>query len=182
MKRFVIGLATIAVLALTASSASAADPSAKTAARAANLSSVSFNSWAELEGLQTNFKVPEQKELIFDVALQCGLYTYTSASSKKSVRVEDEVEAGVRVAVKLINVDDETDVRWAHPNSDIAPGGVESPGGEAMPYGVTYCYRLQNLAATFQGDLLSCIADDGTVVIDDDCLSDETVELTLWSS
>jgi len=156
---------------------SAETPSAKTGARAADLSGVEFASWGELEGLRTTLKIPEQKELIFDVSLQCGLYTYTKASSKRSQRNEDYVEAGIKVAVKWTNIVS-GESGWAHPNSDVAvAGGLD---GDGFPGGVTYCSRMQSLAATFQGDLLSCIdPEDGTVTVTDDCLTEESVELTL---
>ena len=155
---------------------SAETPSAKTGARAADLSGVQFESWGELEGLRTILKIPEQKELIFDVSLQCGLYTYTKASSKRSQRNEDTVEAGIKVAVKWTNIDT-GESGWAMPNSDTSvAGGLD---GDGFPDGVTYCSRMQSLAATFQGDLLSCIAEDGTVTVTDECLTEESVELTL---
>ena len=49
-----------------------------------------------------------------------------------------------------------------------------------FPGGVTYCSRLQSLAATFQGDLLNCITAEGTIDLgDESCLTEESVELTL---
>ena len=156
--------------------ASAQTPSAKTGARAANLSGVVFESWGMLGGLTTTLKIPEQKEFIFDVSLQCGLYTYTKASSKKSVRNFDTVEAGIKVAVKWTNIDT-GESGWAMPNSDTSvAGGLD---GDGFPDGVTYCSRMQSLAATFQGDLLQCIEPDGTVTINDECQTEESVELTL---
>ena len=161
---------------MLASPGAAETPSSKSAAAASDLSGVQFNSWAELAGLRSTIKIPEAKELIFDVSLQCGLYTYTKAASKKSVRTEDTVEAGINVAVKWHNLDS-GDTGWAMPNANTTKGQNVLDGD--FPEGVTYCSRMQSLAATFQGDLLNCIQADGTVVVDDDCLTEESVELTL---
>lgn len=176
MKKF-FGVTTGLLMAAMLGSASYAEtPSAKSAAAAADLSGVQFNSWGELEGLRSTIKIPEAKELIFDVSLQCGLYTYTKASSKKSVRSEDSVEAGINVAVLWTNLDS-GESGWAHPNANSSLG--QDVLDEGFPEGVTYCSRMQSLAATFQGDLLNCIQEDGTVVVDDLCLTEESVELTL---
>lgn len=178
MKKLATGLVGLAVAMLMVVQAYAETPSAKSGAAAADLSGVQFASWAELAGLRTLIKVPEQKELTFDVSLQCGLYTYTKASTKKSVRVEDTVEAGVKVAVKWENIDT-GETGWAMPHANSA-GGLGGLDQDGFPEGLTYCSRLQALAATFQGDLLSCVTQEGTIdLTDDSCITDESVELTL---
>ena len=55
--------------------------------------------------LGTAIKTPNQKELAFDVALQCGLSTYTKASSKGGKKDTSNASGTIRVRVKIKDED-----------------------------------------------------------------------------
>ena len=86
--------------------------------------------------LTTYIKVPQDKELIFDLSAECGLYTRTLARSKAGNKDTASAEASVRMNVTYTNVDT-GETKYAYPGSD----------GD----GVVYCSRAQELSATFQG-------------------------------
>jgi hypothetical protein len=86
--------------------------------------------------LTTYIKVPQDKELIFDLSAECGLYTRTLARSKGGNKDTASAEASVRMNVTYTNVDT-GETKYAY------------PGGEGD--GVVYCSRAQELSATFQG-------------------------------
>ncbi|MGD8618462.1 MAG: hypothetical protein PVH54_04670 [Gammaproteobacteria bacterium] len=86
--------------------------------------------------LTTYIKVPQDKELIFDLSAECGLYTRTLAKSKGGNKDTASAEASVLMNVTYTNVD--TGVQeYAY------PGGAGD--------GVVFCSRAQELSATFQG-------------------------------
>ncbi len=160
----------------------------------------------ELTPLTTQIKVPQGKELILDLSLECGLFTRTLAKSKGGNKDTSVAEASVRVNV-LYKHEDEAEWHYAY------------PGGNSN--GVVFCSRMQELSATFQGifetgdDTLmfrvdvdnngdgdvglivaECDAGDvcspitvvgtcliqgesGTVYLDTECLTEEEVELVL---
>lgn len=93
--------------------------------------------------LTTYIKTPNQKELAFDVALQCGLITDTTVKSKGGEKDISSAEGSISVRVMVTDADG--NVRYARPleegNSDL---------------GVTYCDRFQQLDARFAG--LNCYA------------------------
>jgi len=97
--------------------------------------------------VQTTFiKTPNGKELAFDVALQCGLVTFTEVKSKGGEKDTSQAKARVRVRVRIQDV--------ANNTLEVIPGTVRyaKPLEEDDPdNGVTYCYRLQRLSAIFQG-------------------------------
>jgi hypothetical protein len=97
--------------------------------------------WANI--LETQIKTPNQKELAFGVALQCGLITDTTVRSKGGNKDGSEAEGSIRVRVQVEAPDGS--IRYALPseenNSDL---------------GVTYCKRFQKLEASFAG--LNCFA------------------------
>ncbi len=97
--------------------------------------------------VQTTFiKTPNGKELAFDVALQCGLVTFTEVKSKGGQKDTSQAQARVRVRVRNQDVANNTltvipgTVRFAQPLED-----------DDEDNGVTYCFRLQRLSAVFQG-------------------------------
>ena len=158
-----------ALAAVVALPAVAAEPSAKSAVAMKDLEAMSeTNSYDTI--LAATIKVPNAKELIADVSLECGLMTQTKAKSKGGNVDSSTAEAVVRIRVVATNVDDGT-VHWAGPDhGDAGDGGV---------IGVTFCKRTQTLSAKFQGIILNCIAEDGTISLNDACLEDEWVELIL---
>ena len=91
--------------------------------------------------LELDIQTQNHAELAFDMALQCGLITDTTVKSKGGKT--DISEASGQVSVRI-------EVTYA--NGDVAyamPGTAEE--------GVTYCSRVQSLAANFAG--LNCTAD-----------------------
>lgn len=86
--------------------------------------------------LTTYIKVPQDKELVFDLSAECGLYTRTLASSKGGNKDTASAEASVRMNVTYTNVDT-GEQKYAYPGSEDD--------------GVVFCSRAQELSATFQG-------------------------------
>ena len=65
------------------------------------------NSWDPV--LSTYIKVPQDKELVFDVSLECGLYTDTLVRSKGGNKDTSTAMADVKVHVayqEILGVDD----------------------------------------------------------------------------
>ncbi len=149
-KLFKISMGALAVLSIVASSAMAGSiPSSKSGAAMSNgimmeASSASVNqataeSWKPV--LTTYIKVAGGKELIMNLAVQCGLYTRTLAKSKGGKTSTSVAEGSVKMRVKIQKMD----------NDGITPIGdpkFASPSGDS---GVTYCSRAQTLSAKFQG-------------------------------
>ena len=147
---FQIAMVALAVLGLVVSSAMAGSlPSSKSGAAMSNgvmleASSASANKaaaepWKPV--LTTYIKVAGGKELTMDLAVQCGLYTRTLASSKGGKKDTSVAEGAVKMRVKIQEMD----------NDGVTPIGdpkYASPSGDR---GVTYCSRAQTLSATFQG-------------------------------
>ncbi len=99
--------------------------------------------------LQNYIKMPNQKDLKFDVALQCGIVTDTTVKSKGGAKDAAPAHGKISVRVKLTNIDT-GESRYAEP-SEL---GSAPDGG---PMGVTYCNRVQRLEAKFAG--LNCTVD-----------------------
>jgi len=153
MKRMTgIGLIVVLTLFLAFGSAMAGDVSgSKAAAAISELIDLSVaapdngdpadTGWQTI--LTTYIKTPNQKELAFDVALQCGLITDTTVKSKGGEKDISSAEGSISVRVMV--TDSDGNVRYARPleegNSDL---------------GVTYCDRFQQLDASFAG--LNCYA------------------------
>jgi hypothetical protein len=85
--------------------------------------------------LTSYIKVPQDKDLVFDLSAECGLYTRTLARSKGGNKDTASAEASVRMNVVV--TDEDGNEKFAY------PGG---PGE-----GVTFCSRAQELSAEFQG-------------------------------
>ncbi len=96
---------------------------------------------------QTFIKTPNGKELAFDVAIQCGLVTFTQVKSKGGTKDSSQAEAEVKIRVRIDDV--------ANNTLEVIPGTTRfaEPGEDSASNGVTYCQRLQKLDAVFQGIL-----------------------------
>ncbi len=120
--------------------------------------------------LRTEIRVPQQADLVFDVALQCGLYTDTLV--KSSGGHKDTSSAKAAVAVRVAIQGEEGLPSYAMPNGDA---------------GVVYCSRKQTLSGTLQGIIenLKCFPEnaDGVPTFDPDApgcdLTDEEIQLVL---
>lgn len=123
--------------------------------------------WTTISGLEGWYKTAQDKELVIDVSLECGLYTDTAVASKAGDKETAFAEAGVQVQV-------------------LVDGVAANPGI------VTFCRRSQMLSATFQGLLtdendnvcLTAVLDaegnaTGEIIIDETCLRPEEVQLIL---
>jgi len=136
------------------------------------------NSWDPV--LTTYIRVPQQKDLVFDVALQCGLYTDTTVrtSGGKKDTSSAKASVAVRVAVQQWRGEDNRG------NDILAEPFYALPNGRD---GVVYCSRKQTISATLQGIIenLLCFPEnaDGVPTFDPDgpgCeLTDEEVQLVL---
>lgn len=117
------------------------------------------HSWDTI--LTTVIKVPEQKDLAFDVSLQCGLYTDTLVKSKGGNKDTSTAEAGVSVRVKVTD-----------PDGNVTYAG---PAGED---GVVFARRSQTLSAKLQGILgLATDPDTGELLLE--VLEPEEIQLIL---
>ena len=85
-------------------------------------------------------KLSEQKELLFSVSLECGLYTQTLVKSSGGTKDTSSAQATVQVRV-------------------LVDGNTATP---AFPGAVTFCDRFQQLSAKLQGIIenLACFVDD----------------------
>ena len=131
------------------------------------LDSVENQGWTTITGLEGWYKTANDKELVIDVSLECGLYTDTLVASKGGKKETAVAESSVQVRVLI-------DGEYA-----------------AEPGIVTFCRRSQTLMATFQGllegedengDPIVCLSadpDTGDITIDEDCLRPEEVQLIL---
>ena len=142
MKQITCVLAGLGFAALSTSPVIAGSmPSGKSGIASGNLaiveSSATLAAAEAQDPLMTTFiKVPQDKELIFNLSAECGLYTRTLAKSKGGKQDTASAEASVRMNVTYTNVDT-GEQKYAYPGKD----------GD----GVVYCSRAQELSATFQG-------------------------------
>ncbi len=110
------------------------------------------HSWDPI--LYTSIKVPEQKDLVFHVSLECGLYTDTHVKSKGGNTDTSTAEATIKVRVR---VNDE--------NGNLAM--YAGPSGEN---GIVFARRSQELMAKFGGIL----TDDSITCNENGCIIDYT--------
>jgi len=115
--------------------------------------------WVDI--LSTQIKTANQKDLLFDVSLQCGLVTDTTVKSTNGT-TSAATARGV-IAVRVL-VDD---------TAALPDGGIDAAKQEAE--GIVYCDRIQTLAAKFSG--LNCTADLDTGAVT--CLDPEELQLIL---
>src|SRR5262245_10929792 len=118
--------------------------------------------WVDV--LRTQIKTSSQKDLAFDVALQCGIVTDTTVKSTGGQTSSATARANISVRV------------WV--NDELASpfnGGADANGPrDAAAEGIVYCDRIQTLNAKFAG--LNCTAGAGGVVT---CTTPEELELIL---
>ncbi len=101
--------------------------------------------------MMANIRTANDKGFAFDVALQTGIYTDTSVSSRKGAKAT--ASASGRVLVRVQVTREGGVAEYAQPSADI----VKWAGPEDQPViidadsGVTYDYRNQLLEASFQG-------------------------------
>lgn len=174
-----LGFAIVA-LALLASPQAAMAASSKAIASVSSLTNLSGQSGSRTETAWTAINVAtirtaNQKDLVFDAALQCGLVTDTTVKSRGGNKDGANAVASIRVRIRVDVADGTT--RYAMPDSDIDGTSILVPEneGETDPAGVTYCERLQQLEVQFSG--WDCTADleDGAVT----CEEEESVRLLL---
>ena len=166
-------ISAVAAAALIASPGSAESlPSSKAAVAIDNLidlsqaasgssptSSAGDTGWVDV--LQTQIKTASQKDLLFDVAMQCGIVTDTTV--KSSGGTQSSATARANMAVRVL-VD----------GSPAAPdNSVDATKGTAD--GVVFCDRVQTLSAKFAG--LNCTADPVTGAVT--CADPEELQLVL---
>ena len=115
--------------------------------------------WVDV--LSTQIKTSSQKDLVFDVALQCGLVTDTTVKSMNGEKSSATARANIAVRVLV-------DGYPAEPQNSLDASGTDAEG-------VVYCDRIQTLAARFSG--LNCTADLTTGVVS--CATPEELQLIL---
>ncbi len=151
-------------------------PSSKAGVSTNDLSGFTSASWAHAPQLDVDIKVPEQKDLVFDLSLECGVTTFTKVKSKGGNKDTTSALAGVRVAIELLR--NGVHYGWADPNPPANSGGIAvthpNDADNGATAGVTYCRRLQELSGTFAG--LNCTANEEGVVT---CTDPEEVSLLL---
>lgn len=114
------------------------------------VSGASTGLWTTI--LEGDIRTSQAEDVVYDVSLECGLYTDTLVRSKGGTADTSKAEASVKVRVLVDNVE----AVPAHP-------GV-----------VTFCSRSQTLMAKF-GGVLNCTG----VTLDTCTLTDEELRLIL---
>ena len=131
----------------------------QTANGAAPTASSGDTGWVNV--LETKIKTSSQKDLVFDVAMQCGIVTDTTVNSKNGNLSSATARANLAVRVLV-------DGNAAEPQNSI-------DASEATADGVVYCDRIQTLNAKFSG--LDCTADSLTGEVT--CANPEMLQLIL---
>jgi hypothetical protein len=157
MKKVTTVLAGAAVAVLLATPA-LAQSSAKSSAAQSNGTLVS-GSQVVAQLLQTSIKAPNAKELVIDLSVQCGLYTYTRVKGKGGDT--DSATAGARVKINIDVTDADGNPVTVHPASAV------------------FCERQQQLSARFGGVIDNLGACTGPSASVDCTLSDEEIALAL---
>ena len=178
MQSWKVGLAALGALAVFAAPQAAMAASSKATASVSSLKVLEAQSGSRTETKWTPINVAtirtaNQKDLVFDAALQCGLLTDTTVSSKGGNKNVANAVASIRVRIR-IDVSDGT-TRYAMPSSDLDGTSILAPVDDADPPGITYCERLQQLEAQFGG--WDCTADLDTGAVT--CEEEESVRLLL---
>jgi hypothetical protein len=163
----VVGLG---VLVAVATAAAQSQPAAKATAAVTELVALQTVKTTDLEGavsglwttvLSQQIKMANAKDLFITPTIECGNYTDTTVRSKDAVLDSSTAVSAVRVRVVIdpatlnAGVGPGPGGSYALPDNGLAFEG--SPGSGVDGAGVTYCSRLQTLAATLQG-ILSCPA------------------------
>lgn len=111
--------------------------------------------------LATQIKTANQKDLLFDVSMQCGIVTDTTVKSSAGNLSSATARGTVAVRVLVDGV------------AALPDGGIDALKQEAE--GIVFCDRSQTLAARFAG--LNCTADPLTGVVT--CTDPEALQLIL---
>ncbi len=170
MKKFGLGLVTVAAAALMAGPVMAqGTPSAKAAFSLSNINFVlaSSTSGGTTDApvtdddhdsstiLSTIIKAPKHKDLVMDISLECGNFTQTEVKSKGGVKDTSTAGASVRVGVVVSEILNDGSIGASFPafpsgnpdrTFDTVFGTVANP-----TEGVVFCKRTQQLEAVFQG-------------------------------
>jgi hypothetical protein len=91
--------------------------------------------------LTQRVKTASDKDILTDVSLVCGLYTFTKVASKSGIGDTEFAKANIRVRVLLTLPDSDTIVMYAEPDGEV--------GSDHL--GVVFSERLQQLSAKFAG-------------------------------
>ena len=129
LNKLILTSAAVAMAAMMASPATA--QSAKSSAVNAAGQLITESQVVMPDYLTTSIKAPNAKELVIDLSVQCGLYTYTLVKGKGGSK--DSSTAAARVVM-------EVDVQ-----------GSDGVSLADFPQRVTYCERQQQLDATLGG-------------------------------
>ncbi len=199
MKKLGLAVAAAALLALGAGTANAQEnlPSSKAVASVDNLvnlgvacaaagpiagdinspdctgvSAVDDTGWVNIHHVR--IKTANNKELAFDMALQCGIVTDTTVKSKGGNKEGSNARGTIRVRIRVRD-DSSGVIRFAQPTGGLDAFGVADPLIAADPVGIVYCDRFQQLEAKFAG--LNCTADLITGIVT--CTDPEELRLLL---
>ena len=155
MKLFNYGLTIVYVL-FASSALAEGFPSAKATVRVGDIKIVNARAQGWQTVMQSVIKSSSQKELLMNVAMECGLFTKTAVKSKVGTSDTSTANAAVRARV-------------------LVDGIVAQPGE------VTFCRRTQELTAVFGGILQSCqdLNLDGIISSDECTFTDEELNLVL---
>ena len=157
LNKIILTSAAVAMAAMMASPATA--QSSKSAAVNAAGQLISGSRVVVSDYLTSSIKAPNAKELVIDLSVQCGLYTYTLVKGKGGSK--DSSTAAARVVM-------EVDVQGS---DDVSLAG--------FPQRVTYCERQQQLDATLGGYISNLEACTGSGENVDCILEDEEIALAL---
>ncbi len=144
------------ILALPIQSAAQGQPSAKATAKVGDINILDSTELDWTTILTQDIKTPSGKALFVDVSLEVGLYTQTLVASKNGAKDTSVAEASVQVRVLV-------------------------DGQEALPGEVVFGRRSQTLEAQFMGLIGDCLTvdADGNVIVDETCVTPETLNLIL---
>ena len=136
MKKITYAIAALGISGVMAGQVVAGSmPSSKSGIASGNMAVLNATSVSSDALLTSYIKVPQDKDLIFDLSAECGLYTRTLARSKGGNKDTASAEASVRMNVVVTDADGNE--QYAYPG--------------AAGNGVTFCSRAQELSAEFQG-------------------------------
>jgi len=151
-------------LAMGTANGQNSQPSSKVTAKTADLillpKTIGTGGWQTL--LANTIKTANQKDLFISASFEVGLFTQTKSVSKNLVPDPSTATANVQVRVLL-------------------------DGQEVEPGPVVYGRRTQTLTATLEGAIGHCLSlltnPDGSqsIVVDESCVTPETIELILDS-
>lgn len=145
----VFAIAAVGVTAVIASDNS--QPASKATAKVGDIAITDTTDMGWTTILSQDLKTANQKDLLIDVSLECGLYTDTLVRSKGGAKDTSGAQATIKVRVLV-------------------------DGEEAYPGEVVFADRLQEVSAVFAGYLVDT-DEDG--FLDDEELNAEELQLIL---